>query len=178
MLWSDQPGEDVECVPGSDRVSDERGFELVWEQWRLPMVQLAVMLVGAREVAEDVVQEAFTGLHRRWASVDNPPGYLRVSVINGCHSVWRRRRTAQSHVSYWDPPAGDASAPVLIAEEHREVMRALHRLPRRQREVLILKYWQDLDDGQIAAVLSISESSVRATVSRARKALGSLLKDQ
>jgi RNA polymerase sigma factor (sigma-70 family) len=136
------------------------------------------MLVDAREVAEEVVQEAFVGLHRRWDRVDNPPGYLRISVLNGCRSVLRRRQVARSHQSYWEPPVTDASTPVLIAEEHREVMRAVHRLPRRQREVLILKYWQDIDDTQIARTLSISESSVRATASRARQALAALLEDR
>ena len=177
MSWSDQPGKPARSEPGRDQAA-ATGFDAIWLQWHLPMVQLAVMLVDARDVAEDVVQEAFAGLHRRWDTVDNPPGYLRTSVINGCRSILRRRQVARSHQSYWEPPASDASTPVLIAEEHREVMRAVHRLPRRQREVLILKYWQDLNDTQIAETLSISESSVRATVSRARHALAQTLEQQ
>lgn len=178
MSWSERPGEAAGSLSGRGHGGVAGDFDAVWARWRLPMLQLAVMLVDARDVAEDVVQEAFAGLHRRWDRVDNPPAYLRISVVNGCRSVLRRRRAARSHQSYWEPPASDASTAVLIAEEHREVMRAVQRLPRRQREVLILTYWQELDDTQIAATLSISESSVRATASRARHALAALLEDR
>ena len=178
MSCSDHPGEAGAAASGSDRAGSESDFDAVWAQWRLPMLQLAVMLVDRLEAAEDVVQDAFIGLHRRWDRVDNPPAYLRISVINGCRSVLRRRRVARAYHSQWEPPGSDASTPVLIAEEHREVMRAVHRLPRRQREVLVLRYWQDLDDAQIAKTLSISQSSVRATISRARQALAGLLADR
>src|SRR5690349_19040128 len=67
---------------------------------RLQMVRLALLLVDDRETAEDVVQDAFAALHRRWAAIAEPDasiGYLRTSVVNGARSVLRRRRTARGY---------------------------------------------------------------------------------
>jgi RNA polymerase sigma factor (sigma-70 family) len=166
---SDEPSRDLDAMPGS--------FVEIWQRWRLPMVQLAVMLVDSREAAEDVVQEAFIGLHRRQSKVDNPEAYLRTSVVNGCRSVLRRRRTARVIGPVFSPAAPDVVSDVLLTEEHRETMRAVHRLPRRQREVLVLRYWHELTDEQIAQSLGLSPSTVRATASRARATLAQMLTD-
>jgi RNA polymerase sigma factor (sigma-70 family) len=151
------------------------GFEATWQRWRLPMLQLATLLIDARDVAEDVVQDAFLGLHRRWVDVDNPVAYLRTAVVNGCRSVLRRRLLARALPPVSAIPHPDAASAVLVSEEHREVMAALRRLPRRQQEVLVLKYWQDLSDEQIALTLRLSASTVRATATRARTALAAIL---
>ncbi|HEY3736772.1 MAG TPA: sigma-70 family RNA polymerase sigma factor [Jatrophihabitans sp.] len=167
----------VTAVEGGVLERSVEDFESLWQQWRLPMVQLAVMLVDSREAAEDVVQEAFLALHRRWDRVDNHVAYLRTSVVNGCRSVLRRRLLARTRGHFLAVPEPDAVGGVLIAEEHRETMAALHRLPRRQREVLVLRYWQELSDEQIAVTLSITSSAVRSTASRARASLAALLDD-
>jgi RNA polymerase sigma factor (sigma-70 family) len=83
--------------------------------------------------------------------------------------------TARRRGPLFAPAEADAVSGLLIAEEHREAMAALHRLPRRQREVLVLRHWQELSDEQIAAALSLSVSTVRATASRARAAVAALL---
>jgi RNA polymerase sigma-70 factor (sigma-E family) len=147
---------------------------------RLPMVRLARLLVDDLETAEDVVQDAFSALHRRWASIAEPEaaiGYLRTSVVNGSRSVLRRRRTAHAYI--WpeiDRAPGDgADAGVLLHEEHREVLDALRRLPSRQREVIVLRYWAQLTEAEIAATLGISVGAVKSTASRGRDAIAALL---
>jgi len=73
-----------------------------------------------------------------------------------------------------EPGADDA---VMLAEEHREVMAALRRLPRRQREVLVLRYWSELSEVQIAQTLGISAGAVKSTASRGLDALERLITD-
>jgi RNA polymerase sigma-70 factor (sigma-E family) len=147
---------------------------------RLQLVRLALLLVDDRETAEDVVQDAFAALHRRWGSIAEPAaavGYLRTSVVNGSRSVLRRRRTARAYT--WpevDRSPGDgADAGVLLHEEHREVLDALRRLPSRQREVIVLRYWAQLTEMEIAATLGISVGAVKSTASRGRDAIAALL---
>ncbi|GAA3386133.1 SigE family RNA polymerase sigma factor [Cryptosporangium minutisporangium] len=145
---------------------------------RLALVQLAVLLVDDLPTAEDVVQDAFAAAYRRHGAsmsrVENPDAYLNTSVVNAARSVLRRRRTfraAPARVEY-GPPTDES---LLLAEEHREVLAALRRLPRRQREVLVLRYWSDLSEAQIAETLGISRGTVKSTASRALAALEKLL---
>lgn len=142
---------------------------------RLRMVRLAVLLVDDLATAEDVVQDAFTALYRRHGEhiteVDNALGYLRTSVVNTARSVLRRRRTARA---WTPPPAGEAPSAedsVVLDEAHREVLAALTRLTPRRREVLVLRYWADLSEAEIAATLGISKGSVKSNASRALDAL-------
>jgi RNA polymerase sigma-70 factor (sigma-E family) len=144
------------------------------------MVRLARLLVDDLETAEDVVQDAFTALHRKWGSIasrDAALGYLRVCVVNGSRSVLRRRRTVRANP--WpdaDKWSGDgADSGLLLAEEHREVLEALRRLPTRQREVLVLRYWSELTQAEIAAALGISIGAVKSSASRGRDAIAALL---
>jgi len=98
--------------------------------------------------------------------------YLRISVLNGCRSVLRARRRAKLRGTAPDYPAvWSAESAALAGEERREVLRAVARLPRRQREVLVLRYFLDLSDSEIAADLGISRGTVASTASRALAAL-------
>jgi RNA polymerase sigma-70 factor (sigma-E family) len=149
-------------------------FDDLYQAHRLGMVRLAVLLVDDQATAEDVVQDAFVALHRRWdqlQDVNAALGYLRVSVVNTSRSVLRRRRTARLYVPPWDPHHPAADGAVLLAEEHAEVLAALRRLPRRQREVLVLRYWSDLSEAQIAETLGISVGTVKSSASRGLAAL-------
>jgi RNA polymerase sigma factor (sigma-70 family) len=122
------------------------------------LVRLAVVILRDRGAAEDVVQEAFCGLFRRWASLDDPGKaliYLRSSVLNGCRSAlrYRARRTG---VHLDEPAAPSAEADALIGEEHRALLAGLRRLAPRQREALTLPYFADLDEAEIAESMGIS----------------------
>jgi RNA polymerase sigma-70 factor (sigma-E family) len=143
------------------------------------LIRLAYVMLGDRPTAEDVVQEAFCGLYRRWdrlAEADSAQYYVRASVLNGCRSVLRRRAARRRGVAY-ELPAVSAEAVVLSGEEREEVMRAVGRLPHRQREALVLRFYLDLPDEQIARVMGIRQSTVRSTAHRGLEALGRALKE-
>lgn len=160
------------------RDSADNAVAELFRTQRLAMVRLALLLVDDRETAEDVVQDAFAALHRRWASLsstDAALGYLRTCVVNGSRSVLRRRRTVRSR--WLDAPgtADPADASTLLADEHARVLAALRRLPQRQREVLVLRYWSELSEAEIAAALGISVGAVKSSASRGRDAIAALL---
>ncbi len=149
----------------------------LYHEHALGLIRLAHIMLGNRASAEDVVHDAFCGLYRRWEHLDDPNralGYVRSSVLNGCRTALRRSRLADL-VGACQPSAASAEAVVLSGEERREVVRALRKLPERQREVLVLGYYLDLPDEQIAGDLGISPSTVRSTRHRALASLERLL---
>lgn len=153
----------------------------LYQAHALGLTRLALLLTGDRASAEDVVQESFLGLYRGWARLSDPAkaaGYLRTSVVNGCRSVHRRRRAgwplrgaADDVDAAPDVPVWSAEAAVIAGEREREILSAVARLPRRQREVLALRYYGGLRDSEIASVLGVSRGTVSSTASRALAAL-------
>jgi RNA polymerase sigma factor (sigma-70 family) len=112
-----------------------------------------------------------------WDRLTNPSGalaYVRSSVLNGCRTALRRRARGR-RVTMYQPPAGSAEAAVLSREERHEVMRAVRALPDRQREALVLRFYLDLPDPEIARLMGIRPGTVRSATHRALKALGHLL---
>jgi RNA polymerase sigma-70 factor (sigma-E family) len=153
-------------------------IESMYRAHALSLVRLALLLVGDRSTAEDVVQDSFLGLYRGWSRLrdaDSAVGYLRASVVNGCRSVQRNRRTAglraQRHPQLPQPPVWSAEAAAIAGEDRREVLAAVAGLPRRQREVLALRYYAGLSDSEIASTLRVSRGTVSSTASRALTAL-------
>jgi RNA polymerase sigma-70 factor (sigma-E family) len=145
------------------------------------LVRFALMLVGDQTTAEDVVQEAFLGLYRGWHRVRDPGnvlGYLRTAVLNGCRTVQRRRGRARLLRVPHEPPVWSAEAAALDGEERRAVLAAVARLSLRQREVLAFKYYLDLSEREIAALLGISRGTVSSTGARALAALARELKGE
>ena len=137
------------------------------------LLRLAVLLVDPA-TAEDVVQDAFARLHARWRGLrdhDKALAYLRASVVNGARSRLRRNKVA----ARYEPPregwAASAEDSALDRAEHADVLAALDRLPRRQREVLVLRYYLDLREADIADTLGISPGSVKQHASRGLAAL-------
>ena len=154
----------------------------LYQAHALGLIRLAVVMLGDRAAAEDAVQEAFCGLYRRWHHLSDPGkalSYVRSSVINGCRTALRRqRRQARLAPSTGEAPGESAEARALAGEEHRQVLTAIRRLPDRQREVLVLRFYLDLDEAEIAASMRISRGTVKSTTSRALAALGRLLGEQ
>jgi RNA polymerase sigma-70 factor (sigma-E family) len=152
------------------------GIDELYHHRRLQLVRLALLLVDDLPTAEDVVQDAFAALFRRHGDrltgLDDPEAYIRTSVVNGARSVLRRRRTVRAHVPEQEGHAPPPEESVLLREEHQEVLVALRRLTRRQREVLVLRYWSNLSEAQIADTLRLSRGAVKSTASRALTALG------
>ena len=154
----------------------------LYEAHALGLIRLAVVMLGDRPAAEDVVQEAFYGLYRRWHALSdttNALAYVRSSVINGCRSALRRRVRQLTLAGVEQPEESDsAESAVLLSEEHRQVLLAIRRLPSRQREALVLRYYLDLNEGEIASSMRVSRGTVKSTTSRALAALGRILEGQ
>lgn len=145
----------------------------LYAEHALGLIRLAYIMLGSRPAAEDVVQEAFLGLYRHWSQLDDPSkalDYARSSVLNGCRSVLRRKRTAELD-SWQQLPVASAESEAVAADERREIVRALRGLPDRQREVLVLRFYLDLPDDQIAAAMNIRQSTVRSAAHRGLAAL-------
>ena len=155
----------------------------LYEAHAVGLIRLGIVMLGDRAAAEDVVQEAFCGLYRRWPRLADPAKalpYVRSAVLNGCRSVRRQQRKRQGRPAGEAGPwqtAESAEASALLNEEHREVLAALRRLPARQREALVLRFYLELAEPEIAAVMGISPGTVKSTTSRALAALGRLVKD-
>jgi RNA polymerase sigma-70 factor (sigma-E family) len=131
-------------------------------------------LMGADGDAEDVVAEAFCELHRRWRKLRDPAAalpYLRSVVCNLSRMRLRHLKVVHGHR---EPPPGDAdSAEVeaLLREDQREVVSALRRLPFRQRQALVLRYWLDLREVDVADAMGITPGAVKAHTFRALQTL-------
>lgn len=145
------------------------------------LVRAAVLLVGDVETAEDVVQDAFVAVHRRWTKITDPErvgGYLHRAVVNGSRSVLRHRDVVQRHAGGLakQEHAVDAADAVLARTTRAAVLEALAALPRRQREVLVLRYYLELSEAEIAGTLRISTGSVKTHASRGAAALRTRLR--
>jgi RNA polymerase sigma-70 factor (sigma-E family) len=142
-----------------------------------PLLRLAVVLTGDHELAEELVQEAFVRLHRSGSSP--APGaelaYLRRTVINLSHGHHRHLRVVRSRRT---EPSGDHDAAEVDAvrrDGQREVAAAVRALPDRQRDCVVLHYYGELSDTEIADALGISAGSVKTHLHRARATLSDLL---
>lgn len=142
----------------------------------LAMVQLAAQLVDDVETAEDVVQDVFAAWPAKSAP-DDALRYLRTAVLNRSRSVLRRRRTARAFGrTLTAPPSAEAAdAELLRNERSRMILTHIDRLPRRQREVVILRYFEDLAIGEIAIVLGIRATAVTTSLGRALATLAARL---
>jgi len=143
------------------------------------LIRLAYVMLGDRPGAEDVVQEAFCALYRRWEHLADPDralAYVRSSVLNGCRSSLRRQTVRRALVTF-QRPAVSAEATVLSGEERQQVMQAVRRLPGRQREVLVLRFYLDMSEEEAARAMGISRGTVKSATSRAVAALGRMLKE-
>jgi RNA polymerase sigma-70 factor (sigma-E family) len=155
---------------------DLRQLRYLFEERYSAMIGLARLLLGDLESAEDVVQEAFAGLSGRLHGVENPEAYLSTMVVNQCRAAMRRRQTIRRHAwrfvgrtTLSDPGQGLA--------DRQAVLSGLRRLPARQRECLVLRYYLDWSEQQIADALGISTGSVKTHTSRALVGMNELLKD-
>ena len=145
------------------------------------LVGLASLLVDDRAAAEEVVQEAFLVLHRKWRHLRDPSAavaYLNTCVVNGSRRRLRQGRRLTVATSWLAKSREDAdSAEVLVIdqEEVGTLRREIGTLPRRQREVLVLRYYLDMSEAEIADTLGISRGSVKSHASRALSTLAARL---
>jgi RNA polymerase sigma-70 factor (sigma-E family) len=125
------------------------------------MLRLAVLLTASTEVAQDVVQDSFVRLYRRWDGVRDPNGYLYRVVVNGCRS--HHRRVAREQQARERAGHGMSVVAVLGADELQD---ALASLPYRQRAALVLRFYADCSEAETAAVLGCRPGTVGSLVHR------------
>jgi len=147
--------------------------EIYREHYR-PLVRMATLLTRDGATAEEVVQDCFVAMHVAWPRLrdnDKALAYLRQSVLNRARSVLRRRQVAERHPPKPEPDAPSAEHGAISRLERSAVIAALRLLPPRQREVLVLRYYCDLPEAQVAAAMGISRGAVKAHTSRAMASL-------
>jgi RNA polymerase sigma-70 factor (sigma-E family) len=138
------------------------------------LVGLASLLVDDRGAAEEVVQDAFESLYRHWGGLRSPDAavaYLDRAVVYRSRSWVRRRITARGYA--WPEAAAEPSAESIGVDNstRAELMAAVRALPRRQREVIVLRFFLDLSEQEIAACLGVSPGSVKRHAFRANENL-------
>jgi len=153
---------------------DEVELVALYEAHYEKLIGLAAVLLDTREACEDIVQDAFARYWtlRRRPKPDRAPAYLRSMVLNRARSVMRRRQVFQ-RLPLW--PSGSATAAgelAVLAVEQQHVVDRLRALPRRQMEVLVLRFWLDQSSSEIADTLGISLGSVKTHARRGLAALG------
>ena len=161
--------------------ADQALTDLYAAHWH-SLVRLSWLLVSDQQLAEETVQDAFVAMHSRWSQLRNEHlalAYLRRSVVNSSRSVLRHRKVEARYLSSETSArtahgAGrEPSAEQRVADRATgaQLVASVGRLPRRQREVLTLRYYLDLSEAQIADALGISTGSVKAHAHRGLTAL-------
>jgi RNA polymerase sigma-70 factor (sigma-E family) len=141
------------------------------------LVGLASLLCDDQATAEDVVQEAFAALYRRWWQLRDPHSavaYLNRAVVNGGRDHLRRGRRSDASLRRMVPQPealSSAEQDVVASDEAEQVWLAITRLPLRQRQVLVLRYYLDQSEAEIAETLGVARGSVKRHASRGLAAL-------
>jgi RNA polymerase sigma-70 factor (sigma-E family) len=174
------PGGGRMSIDSARQAPDSQLVGSLYEAHALELVRLALLLLGDQHSAEDVVQDAFLAFQRsldRLRDPDKALPYLRACVVNGCRSMQRNRRRIADRHAVPTPPVWSAEAAAMASEDRRSLLAAVASLPERAREVLAFRYFLDLPDGEIAAALGISRSTVSSTASRALAVLARKLEE-
>jgi RNA polymerase sigma-70 factor (sigma-E family) len=165
--------ENQDIVEGQGMPADVQGLDKeaalaqLFAAHYTPMLRLAVLL-GADD-AEDIVAEAFWQLYRRWnklRSADAAVAYLRGVVVNLIRMRVRHLQVARKHTENVEDGVVSAESEALLRDDQRELVAALKRLPDRQREALVLRYWLGLRESEIAAAMGISCGAVKSHTAR------------
>jgi len=146
----------------------------LYERHYVRLVRLAVLLVGDAGRAEEIVQDAFVDLVARWRTIRDPgaaASYVQRCVVNGARSHLRHRRVVNRQPASKPSAANSAETEALVGIEHERVLSVLSELPGRQREVLVLRYYGQLSEAEIADALGISRGSVKSHNSRGLRSL-------
>jgi RNA polymerase sigma-70 factor (sigma-E family) len=148
--------------------ADDPGFRDYVTARSGSLLRMAYVLTRNRADAEDLVQAALAKTYQAWDRIEDRTaldGYVRRAMVNTHISWWRRRRLEEYPTEDLpDRPVADHAAG---SELHDALRRALDRLPRRMRAAVVLRYYEDMSEAEIAEVLGVSQGTVKSTVSRA-----------
>jgi RNA polymerase sigma-70 factor (sigma-E family) len=156
----------------------DRAVTAIYSEHYRSLVRLAAFLVRDTATAEEVVQDSFVAMHGAWRRLrdtDKALSYLRQSVVNRSRSVLRHRMVVDKNTPKPPPDMPSAEHGAIIQLERSAVVSALRALPERQREALVLRYYGDLSEAQIATTMGISRGAVKSHTARAMSALRAVL---
>jgi RNA polymerase sigma-70 factor (sigma-E family) len=191
------PAAAAAAVPAAEPATDPRGFlaaPTVRTEWTAELavielyslhygalVRLAAMLVRDTPTAEEVVQDAFIAMHDGWERLrdaEKALAYMRQAVVNRSRSVLRHRLVVEKNLQKPPPDMPSAEHGALTLLERSAVIAALRELPERQREAIVLRYYADLSEAEIAAAMKISRGAVKSHTSRGMTALRAALEQE
>jgi RNA polymerase sigma-70 factor (sigma-E family) len=178
----------TETLAATALIPDARSPATAWDADRVvteiyhgeykSLVRLAVLLVHDVPTAEEVVQDAFEAMHHAWRRLrekEKALSYLRQAVVNRSRSVLRHRTVVDRNAPKPAPDEPSAEQGALALIERSAVIAALRTLPDRQREAVVLRYYADLSEADIAATMGISRGAVKSHTARAMASLKSIL---
>ena len=145
------------------------------------LVRLAALLLDDVGTSEEVVQDAYIRMHGAWGRINEPEKalpYLRTTVINLSRSKMRRRQVAEKHAPKPMPDAPSAEYGAITLAERDAVIAALRALPDKQREAIVLRFYGDLTEVEIAAAMGVSQGAVKSHLHRGKAALARHLEPQ
>ena len=180
ILVAPVPLASVTVGAGVDRTAadaDRAVTELHSAHYR-SLVRLAALLVRDLGTAEEVVQDAFVAMHGGWGRLrddEKALAYLRQSVVNRSRSVLRHRLVVDRNLPKPPPDMPSAEHGAIALFERSAVIAALRSLPARQREALVLRFYADMSEAQIAETMHISRGAVKSHTARAMQALRTVL---
>jgi RNA polymerase sigma-70 factor (sigma-E family) len=160
--------------------ADSAVTELYGTHYRA-LVRLAALLVRDVSTAEEVVQDSFIAMHASWRrlrNTDKALSYLRQSVVNKSRSVLRHRVVMDRNAPKPAPDVPSAEQGAITLLERSSVINALRTLPERQREALVLRYYADMSEAQIASVMGISRGAVKSHTARGMTSLRAVLEGE
>ena len=185
--WLDEDNGQAEVLPpdafpvsGTARAewsADLAVIELYSEHYRA-LVRLAALLVRDTPTAEEVVQDSFVAMHGGWQRLrdtEKALAYLRQAVVNRSRSVLRHRTVVDKNPQKAPPDMPSAEHGALVLLERSAVIAALRGLPDRQREAIVLRYYADLSEAEIATAMGISRGAVKSHTARGMTALRTAL---
>ena len=177
------PGTAHTAAPGTARAgwSADRAVTELYSLHYKALVRLATLLVRDTPTAEEVVQDAFVAMHDGWQRLrdaENALAYLRQAVVNRSRSVLRHRTVVDRNMQKAPPDMPSAEHGAFILLERSAVVAALRGLPERQREAIVLRYYGDLSEAEIAAVMDISRGAVKSHTARAMASLRAALEQE
>ena len=161
--------------------SDEVPLVELYRTHYRSLVRLAALLLDDVGASEEVVQDAYIRMHGAWRRIKDPEKalpYLRTTVVNLSRSRMRRRQVAEKHAPRPMPDAPSAEYGAITAAEREAVVAALKQLPVKQREAIVLRFYGDLTEAEIAAAMGVSQGAVKSHLHRGKAALARHLEPQ
>jgi RNA polymerase sigma factor (sigma-70 family) len=168
-----------ELAVGLAQPGPDRALTALFNKHYTSLVRLAALLVGDIATAEQIVQDSFVAVHHtsRQPDSDSVLSFLRQAVLARSRATMRHRTLAGGNAADTRPGRTGAEQHAVTSREYQTIIAALRMLPLRQREVIVLRFYADLSEAEIAAVMAISKSAVRSHIARATSSLRADLED-